>query len=88
MTETFIYTFPKTNVSPSYQALAVRHGFNPKPVWVFEGRQCYVYDNFRVAGRPGRYGHNRLTIKFLDNDEFRSVAVGEFGKKAKSPPRS
>jgi hypothetical protein len=81
----FMHTFPKTPVSPAYQALAVRHGFNAKPVFIFEGRQCFVHSDFRVAGRPGRYGHSRLTIKFLDNGEITTVAAGVFAKKAKNP---
>jgi hypothetical protein len=85
MIEPFVHTFPKTPVSPAYEALAVRHGFNAKPVMLFEGRQCYVVSNFRVAGSPGRYGHNRLTIKFLDNEEITTVATGEFVRKAKNP---
>jgi hypothetical protein len=81
----FIHTFPATPVSPAYDALAVRHGFNAKPVFLFEGRHCYIYNDFRIAGRAGRYGHNRLTIRFLDNEEFTTVAAGEFARKAKNP---
>jgi hypothetical protein len=84
--ETFIHEFPKTLVSPANKALAVRHGFNAKQVFIFTGRQCYVLNGFRVSGRPGRYGHNRLTIKFIDNEQITTVPAGEWAKKAKTAP--
>jgi hypothetical protein len=85
MIETFMHTFPATPVSSAYEALAVRHGFNAYPVVTFEGRQCYVFNSFRCFGGKGRGYHNRVQVKFLDNDEIRSVPCGEFAKKAKSP---
>lgn len=83
--EAFLHTFPKTPVSPAYEALAVRHGLNVYPVLVFEGRQCYCFNSFRCFGGKGRGYHNRVQIKFLDNGEVRSVPGAEFAKKAKNP---
>ena len=85
MIETFMHTFPKTPVSPAYEALAVRHGFNAYPVSVFEGRQCYAFNSFRCSGGRGRSYHNKVQIKFLDNEEIRAVPVVEFSRKAKAP---
>lgn len=84
-TETFMHTFPATPVSPSYEALAVRHGFNAYPVFVFEERQCYAFNSFRCFGGKGRNYHTRVQIKFIDNGELRTVPSGEFAKKAKTP---
>lgn len=83
--ETFMHTFPATPVSPAYEALAVRHGFNTYPVVVFEGRQCYAFNTFRCSGGKGRAYHNRVQVKFIDNGELRSIPGGEFAKKAKNP---
>lgn len=85
MIETFMHTFPATPVSPSYEALAVRHGFNAYQVAVFQGRQCYAFNSFRCFGGKGRGYHNRVQIKFIDNGELRTIAGGEWAKKAKNP---
>lgn len=83
--QTCMHVFPATPVSPAYEALAVQHGFNFYPVAVFEGRQCYVYGSQRVFGGKGRGYHNRVSIRFVDNGEYRNVPGGEFAKKAKKP---
>lgn len=85
MIETFMHTFPKTPVSPAYEALAVRRGFNAYPVAIFEGRQCYTFSSFRCFGGKGRNYHNRVQIQFLDNGEYRTVPGGEWAKKAENP---
>lgn len=61
---------------------------NRQPVAIFEGRECVVIGHFRIAGKPGRYGHNRMQIKFLDNGETKSVPAGLWGRKAKDAPIS
>ena len=86
MIETFVHTFPATPIAPAARALAVRHGFNVYPVVVFEGRQCYVFNSFRCFGGKGRNYHNKVQIKFLDNEEIRCVPGAQFAKKAKSAP--
>jgi hypothetical protein len=85
MTEPFMHTFSKTPVSPAYEALAARHGLNTYQVAVFEGRQCYVFNSFRCFGGKGRGYHNRVQVKFLDNDEIRTMPAGEWAKRAKNP---
>lgn len=85
MIETFMHKFPATPISPAYEALAVRHGLNTYLVSVFEKRQCYVFNSFRCFGGKGRGYHNKVQVKFLDNNELRCIPGAEFAKKAKSP---
>jgi len=83
--ETFMHTFPRTPVSPAYEAEAARRGFNVHPVVVIEGRKCFVFRSFRCFGGKGRAYHNKVQFQFVDNGEIRTMAAGEFAKKAKVP---
>jgi hypothetical protein len=78
--ETFIHTFPATPVSPAYEALAARRGFNAYPIVIFEGRQCFAFGSFRCWGGKGRGYYNQVQIQFLDNGETRCVPGGQFAR--------
>ncbi len=80
-----LHIFPANPCRSAYEALAVQHGLNFYPVAVFEGRQCYVHNSYRVHGGKGRGYHDRVAVRFLDTGEHRSVPAGEWAKKAKNP---
>jgi hypothetical protein len=86
MIKTIIHTFPATPVRAAYQARAVWNGCKAFPVWVYEGRECYVVGQTRTRQRQGWKLYTSLSLCFIEDGHFEIIPAGRFNSKARPAP--
>lgn len=83
---TFMHTFPGNAVRPASTQLAAMHGLNIYPVGIYDGRECIVIDQQRIArtyrGKPGA-AHTSYSVKFLDTGSVENIPAGKFNRKVR-----
>ena len=69
-----------------YDFLAIRQGWNEKPVMVFEGRLCHVAAMARTRRDKHWSAFNVYVVVFHDTGESVTMPAGKFNKAAKNAP--
>lgn len=74
---------PATPVCRAYEACVVRVGFNLVPVFMYEGRPCYISGDHRSRVKRGFRAYTSVHVVYVDESGGGdNVPAGIFSKKA------